>query len=124
MCSSKFEIEQGELDFTKEYISAEKAAALQQEREFVQPLISIEGYQPISDDEEEHELPPVRSTTQGIQVGQRRPRSNTSVSEFLDDEEKGLQLPEMPIGGGGTQARSGRIRKRPKMPDGFEIDKM
>lgn len=121
MCSSKFEIEQRELEFTKEYLSAGEAAAIQQERDSIQPLANIEGYKLISDDEED-ELPAVQSTNQGTQVGQRRPRSSTS--ESLDDEERGLQLPEMPTEESGVQARSGRIRKRPKLPDGFEIDKL
>lgn len=33
MCSSKFEIEQRESDFAKEYVSAGEAAAIQQERD-------------------------------------------------------------------------------------------
>lgn len=105
MCSSKFEIEQRELDFTEEYLSAREAAAIQQERDCIQPLANIEGYELISDDEEEDELPPVQSMTQGTQVGQRRHRS--SMSDSLDDEERGLQLPEMPTEKGGAQARSG-----------------
>lgn len=122
MCSSKFEIEQRELDFTKEYLSAGEAAAIQQERDSIQPLTNIEGYELISDDEEEDELSLVQSMNQGMQVGQRRPRSSTS--ESLDDEGRGLQLPEMPTEEYSVQARSGRIRKRPKLPDGFEIDKL
>lgn len=52
-------------------------------KETVQSLVNIEGYELISDDEE-NELPPVQSITQDTQVEQRRPRSSTSDS--LDDE--------------------------------------
>lgn len=90
-------------------------------KETVQSLANIEGYELISDYEED-ELPPIQSTNQGTQVGQRQPRSSTCNS--LDDEERGLQLPEMPTEETGVQARSRRIRKRPKLPDGLEFDKL
>jgi hypothetical protein len=55
------------------------------------------------------------------QAGRKRRRKKTS--EALDDADNGLPLPEMPVEET-TQTRSGRVRKKPKLPEGFEIDKL
>lgn len=122
MCSSKFELEQAELDFTKEYLSAGEGAIIDQERSPVQPVTELEWFEPISDNEEDDEedkdeLPPEYPSAQSTQAGQKRPRSSTS--ESLDDEP---QLPEMQAEESETQRRFRRKRRAPKMPDGFEID--
>jgi hypothetical protein len=41
-CASKFELEQGEIDLAKEYISTGEAAAIDQERSSVQPLMDLD----------------------------------------------------------------------------------
>jgi hypothetical protein len=141
LCSSKFDLEQSQLDIWKEYLSAGEAAMIDEARKPDPPLNDLE---PISDDEEEgnrlddledseedpedsseedeqeDERSPVQSITQSGQAQRKRPRRKTS--EAVDDEDSGLPLPEMPTEESGTQARSGRIRKKPKMPAGFEID--
>jgi hAT family C-terminal dimerisation region len=137
--SSKFELEQSELEMVKEYLSAGEAAMLDQMRK---PILSLDHLDPISDDEEEDnqeedeseneseddqeddqedELSPVQPATQRKQAQRKRPRSRTS--EALDNIDDALPLPEMPTEES-TQARSGRIRKKPKLPKGFEIDKL
>ena len=116
MCSSKFELEQAELDFTKEYLSAGEGALIDQERSSVQPVTDLEWFEPISDDEEDDEEDRDELSTQ---ARQKRPRSSTS--ESLDDEP---QLPEMQTEESETQRRFRRKRRAPKMPDGFEIDQL
>ncbi|KAA8649417.1 uncharacterized protein ATNIH1004_002088 [Aspergillus tanneri] len=126
-----------ELEMIKEYLSVGEAAMLDQTR---QPVPSLNELEPISDNEEEgceaedlseddtdesdNEAEEGLSTTQPVaqtkQVQRKRCRSNTS--EAIDDADNGLPLPDMPIEK--TQARSGRVRKRPKLPEGFEIDKL
>lgn len=48
ICATKFEVEQTEIDFTKELISVREAALLDQERGSTPPLPSLD---PISDSE-------------------------------------------------------------------------
>ncbi|KAA8643652.1 uncharacterized protein ATNIH1004_010421 [Aspergillus tanneri] len=126
-----------ELEMIKEYLSVGEAAMLDQTR---QPVPSLDKLELISDNEEEgcevedlsedntdesdNKAEEGLSTTQPVaqtkQVQRKRCRSNTS--EAIDNADNGLPLPDMPIEK--TQARSGRVRKRPKLPEGFEIDKL
>ncbi|KAB8067217.1 hypothetical protein BDV29DRAFT_186572 [Aspergillus leporis] len=53
----------------------------------------------------------------------QRKRAWSKSSEPQDDGDNGLPLPEMATKES-TQARSGRIRKKPKQPKRFEIDKL
>jgi DNA polymerase/3'-5' exonuclease PolX len=136
--SSKFDLEQSELEMIKEYLSVGEAAMLEQTRKPVPLLNEVE---PISDNEEEgcgaeetpeddtdgsdneteEELSATRPVAQTRQAGRKRRRKKTS--EALDDADNGLPLPEMPVEET-TQTRSGRVRKKPKLPEGFEIDKL
>jgi hypothetical protein len=136
--SSKFELEQSQLELIKEYLSAGEAAMLDQTRT---PILSLDNLEPISDNEDEDcqqdmsdnnpdndsedesgdKISPTQVAAQDKQARRKRPRRKTS--EAQDDEEDGLPLPEMPTEES-TQARSGRIRKKPRLPDGFEIDKL
>lgn len=140
--SSKFELEQSQLEMIKEYLSAGEAAMLDQTRT---PFLLPDNLEPISDNEEEgwqqeymadhdseggsedrskdeaDELTSMQAVTQGRQAERRQSQKRTS--EALDDADHGLPLPEIPTEEG-TQARSGRIRKKPRMPAGFEIDKL
>jgi hypothetical protein len=137
--SSKFDLEQSELEMIKEYLSVGEAAMLDQTRK---PIPSLNELEPTSDNEEEgceaeddtsedntdesdHEAEEELSATQPVartkQRGRKRRQSKTP--ETLDDADNGLPLPEMPIEEK-TQARSGRVRKKPKLPEGFEIDRL
>ncbi|CAG7999401.1 unnamed protein product [Penicillium nalgiovense] len=136
--SSKFDLEQTELEMIKGYLSVGEVAMLDQTRKSVPPLNEVE---PISDNEDEgceaestfeddtdesdneaeEELSATHSVAQTRQIQRKRRRSKTS--EALDDADNGLPLPVMPIEEK-TQARPGRVRKKPKLPEGFEIDKL
>jgi hypothetical protein len=87
----------------------------------------------ISDNEEEDQEPSIGDTQQiescdddlgsGKNNDQskqlQRKRSKKRSSECFDDDDD--DLPEMPIDEG-MQGRLGRIRKQPRLPDGFQID--
>jgi hypothetical protein len=118
MCASKFEIKQREIDYTKELISAGEAAIIDQERGSIPALPLLD---PISDDEEDELVNEPLSEQPAIhneQARYKRPRSRSPHSQ--DDEDDDQYLQEAPFGEGSTQ-RTGRIRKKPKMPEGFEI---
>ena len=137
--SSKFELEQNQLEIIKEYLSEGEAAMIDQANK---PLVKLDNLDPISDDEEEDcqqedaendsqdeksgdESEDGLSLTQvGDQSKQaRRNRLRKRRSDIPDDSDDGLPLPEMPTEER-TQARSGRIRKKPRMPEGFELEKL
>jgi hypothetical protein len=136
--SSKFDLEQSELEMIKVYLSAGEAAMLDQTRK---PVPLLDDLDPISDNEEdgcetegisedntdddqddkEGELTLTQAAIQTKQLQRKRPRSK--ATEAADDNDDDLPLPEMPTEES-RQARSGRIRKKPRLPDGFEIDKL
>ncbi|KAF9884083.1 hypothetical protein FE257_002313 [Aspergillus nanangensis] len=62
-------------------------------------------------------------TAQSKQARQKRPRSQNSEPQDDEDDDEDHGLP-LPVPEKSTQVRSGRIRKRPKLPAGFEIDKI
>jgi len=133
--SSEFDLERGELEMVKEDLSPGEAAIADQTRK---PVPTLDELEPVSDNEKEgyevvnlsddsddesdkdHALTPTQITTQGKHTQCKRPRS---ADESPEDSDNGLSLPEMPIKEC-TQGRSGRIRKKPKLPDGFEIDRL
>jgi hypothetical protein len=148
--SSKFDLEQSELEMIKEYLSNGEATLLDQIRKPAPSLNELkgisdneeEGYEvedtsedDIDDDdaeeseesedsdESEDELSEshTQATTRNKQARRKQPQKRTF--EALDDADNGLPLPEMPTEGS-TQARPGRIRKMPKMPAGFEVDRL
>lgn len=136
--ASKFELQHTELEMIKEYLSSGEAAILDQTWK---PTPSLNDIEPISDNEEEgyqtedvsddsdnnlgdnhtvEQASPILVTTQGKQPRRKRPHS---AVEPQDNSDNDLPLPEMPTEGC-TQGRWGRIRKKPKQPDGFEFDKL
>ncbi|KAJ6110883.1 hypothetical protein N7486_003118 [Penicillium sp. IBT 16267x] len=136
--ASKFELQQTELEMIKEYLSSGEAAILDQTWK---PTPSLNDIEPISDNEEEgyqaedvsddsdndlgdnhtvEQATPTLVTTQGEQPRRKRPHS---AVEPQDDGDSDLPLPEMPTEEC-TQGRLGRIRKKPKQPDGFEFNKV
>lgn len=135
--ASKFDFEQSELEMLKMYLSAGEAAMLDQTRK---PAPSLDDVDPISDNEEDgcktddmseddtdddeddkkEELTLMQAEIQRKQLQRKRPRSKTT--EAADDNDNGLPLPEVPTNEN-RQSRLGRIRKKPRLPDGFEIDK-
>jgi hypothetical protein len=120
------------------YLSAGEAAMLDQTRK---PVPLLDDLDPISDNEEdgcetegisedntdddkddkEGELTLTQAAIQRKQLQRKRPRSK--ATEAADDNDDDLPLPEMPTEES-RQARSVRIRKKPRLPDGFETDKL
>lgn len=101
------------------------------------PVPTLDELEPISDNEEEgyevdslcdhsdesdkeQVLTLTQITTQSKHMQCKRP---CDAAEPQEDSDDGLPLPEMPTKEG-TQQRSGRIQKKPKLLDGFEIDKL
>ena len=93
----------------------------------------LETLKLISDNKEDDQEPSIEDT---LQIGSydddsddgknndqskqlQRKRSKKRLSESLNDDDD--NLPEMLIDKG-MQGRSGRIRKQPRLPDGFQID--
>ena len=124
--ATKFEVEQKEMEVIKEHLSIGEAALLDEARK---PMPQLETLEPISDNEEDDQEPGIEETRQ-IESGEddsvsgRTDRSKQlqckrSRKQSFDDDDGGL--PETPIYEG-TQGRSGRIRKQPRLPDGFQID--
>jgi hypothetical protein len=122
----------------KEYLSNGEIAILDQAWK---PTPSLNDIEPISDNEEEgyrakdisddsyndlsnnravEQANPMLVTTHGKQTRRKRPHSAVEPQENSDND---LPLPEMPTEEY-TQGRSGRIRKKPKQPDGFKFDNL
>ncbi|CEJ58345.1 hypothetical protein PMG11_07004 [Penicillium brasilianum] len=127
--ATNFEVEQKEMEVIKEHLSAGEAALLDQARK---PMPQLETLEPISDNEEEDQELSIEDTQLiesydensdgGRADGSKQlqcKRSKRRLSEAFDGDDDGL--PEMPIHEG-IQGRSGRIRKQPRLPDGFQID--
>ena len=118
ICVTKFEVEQREIDFTKELISVREAAILDQERGLIPPLPSLD---PISDSKKTEdedtvvEIPPQlpQPQAQSENTRPKRPRSRSTQSQ------KNEVMPK-PADQENTQ-RASRVRKKPRMPEGFEI---
>jgi hypothetical protein len=127
--ATNFEVEQKEIEVIKEHLSPGEAALLDQARK---PMPQLETLEPISDNEEEDQEPGIEDTqrlescdddsedgkTDDRSKQRQRKRSKKRLSEAFDDDDG---LPGMPMDEG-TQGRSGRIRKQPRLPDGFQID--
>lgn len=136
--ASKFELQQTELEMIKEYLSSGEVAILDQTWK---PTPSLNDIEPISDNEEEgyqgedisdysdndlgdnhtvEQATPISVINQGKQPRHKRPHS---AIEPQDDSDDDIPLPEI-LTEECMQVRSGRIRKKPKQPDGFEFDKL
>jgi hypothetical protein len=120
---SKFELKQTEIEIIKEYLSPGEAAMLDQSR---LSTPSLEFLEPISDDEEEG----IEGYQEELQEDEPdHDRDELVISHSLkrrvdvSDLDDGLLQEETSLDG--TQARtgSGRIRKKPRLLDGFEIGK-
>lgn len=131
LCSTKFEREHSELDLIREQLSIGEAALSDQAGK---PIPALAELDPISGDEKQeqetdnisdgsdNELPKqILSTTQSATLHKQtisasqptvQRKRRVSVTEPLDEPEEY------------TLRRSARIRKRSKMPDGFEMDRI
>lgn len=125
MCTSKFEIKQEELDLIKEYLSAGEITGIEEEKALSQPQEDLE---PISDNEEDDILYNSQPAAPSERALGKRCRSISSeprdeIDHELDDDDGDHPLPNIPEEKSSMQARSRRVRKQPKMPAGFEIDR-
>ena len=117
--SSKFELKQAQIEMIKEYLSSGEATILDQSR--LSPL-SLKFIEPISDNKEEgcqEELQEEDSDNDidklAISHSSKRPVDSLDLDDSALLEETAFD---------GTQTRTGRIRKKPRLPDGFEIGKL
>jgi hypothetical protein len=121
--SSKFKLKQTEIEMIKEYLSPGEAAMLDQSR---QSTPSLEFLEPISDDEEEG--------IEGYQEELQEEESDNGRDELvishslkrpvdISDLDDGVLQGETAFDSTQARTSSGRIRKKPRLPDGFEIGK-
>lgn len=115
MCTSRFEIHEEERIMLSEYLSTQEIQAAKEER--TQQQITVD---PISDDEEDEGLSTEpHETLQGPSakaLGKRRLRDIAEDAESdQEDDSEVTSLPEI-------QYRvSGRVRKRSRLLDGYEM---
>ncbi|KAJ5456131.1 uncharacterized protein N7458_003714 [Penicillium daleae] len=114
VCTSKFDIEDDQRMLINEYLSHQEKQAAKEEKD-----IKENNFDPISDDEEDPasilSQPPVQLLSEKA-LGKRR-RSDTSEP---DEDENNDDDAEVPLPD--TQHRvSGRVRKRSKRLDGYEL---
>lgn len=116
--SSKFDLKQAEIEMIKEYLSSGEAAMLDQSR--LSPP-SLEFMEPISDNEEEGCQEELQEEDSDNDVDELAiSHSSKRPMDSLDPDDSAL-LEETAFDG--TQTRTGRIRKKPRLPDGFEMGK-
>lgn len=123
MCTSKFELEQEQLDLIKEYLPASEVAAIQEERAPLQPQADLE---PVSDNEEDG-IGDVQTQIQ--EQTKKRQCSGTGEDESRDKQhiqqphgqgnEMEPPLPQNEIIARGTK----RARKAPRGFEDYEIIK-
>ena len=103
-CTTRFEMEDEQLAFVR-------SLSIHEEGETDEPSNKIEGFEPISDTEDEVDEEVSRLSS--IQAGKRR---KSVLSDERDDDL--FPLPMMPE----SQIRaSGRVKKRPRGLEGYEI---
>jgi hypothetical protein len=120
MYTSKFEMQESQRTLLKEYLSNEEIEASSEEKASTQVDLD-----PISDNEEENIAQSTPDRLSERSLGKRRRRTTSEPdeepAEQLEGHENGdtdddaYPLPE-------TQLRiSGRARKKPRLPEGFEV---
>ncbi|KAG0156602.1 hypothetical protein PDIDSM_3783 [Penicillium digitatum] len=126
--ATNFDLRQEELEIIKEHLSQSEAALLDQTR---RSLPQLEVLEPISDNEEEDQETGLEAT-QHTESGDndsdddraercRRAKGKQPQKRPCEAVEEDDELPEMLVDGS-IPSRSGRIRKQPRLPDGFQLD--
>jgi hypothetical protein len=108
-CTTRFEMEDEQLAFIR-------AQPIHKEGESDEPSKETQGFEPISDTEEDEvddEIDEDVSRLSSIQAGKRRKSVLSDIDE-TDDDLVSL-MPESQI------RASGRVRKRPRVLDDYEI---
>ncbi|KAI2734874.1 hypothetical protein DTO013E5_9593 [Penicillium roqueforti] len=125
--ATNFDLRHEELGIIKEYLSQGEAALLDQTR---RSLPQLEVLEPISDNEEEDQETGLEAT-QHTESGdndsdddsaerRRRVKGKQPQKRPYDAVEEDDELPEIPVDRS-IPGRSGRIRKQPRLPDGFQL---
>ena len=120
ICTSRFEIEEGRRALINEYLSHEEIQANQEEKD-----TNTYHIEPISDDNEgdndevnKDDVHVVLNTIQPLVDKAQSKRRQRALSELEDREHEEEGEPNLP----NTQNRhSGRVRKRSRLLDGYEI---
>lgn len=127
MCTSRFEIAEDRRVLINEYLSHEEIQAAQEEKD-----TRANDLEPISDDDEDEDgdededavsnnavsddIQPTVQPPSGRALGKRRKSTASEPEEKeQDNEDSDLPLPEI------QHRVSGRVRKRSKLLDGYEI---
>jgi uncharacterized Zn finger protein (UPF0148 family) len=120
MCTSRFEIEEGRRALINEYLSHEEIQASQEEKNTDTYLL-----EPISDDDEgdnkvdEDNVSAVLNTVQPMADRAQSKRRQRALSELEEGQHEEEGEPNLP----NTQSRhSGRVRKRSRLLDGYEVE--
>jgi hAT family dimerisation domain. len=119
MCTSRFEAENERLALAKEFLSSNEIEAGVEEHD----AQDDENLEPISDDEEDEVSSVIVPSQQAMKAASKialgkRPSGITSEPEN-EGENSGDEV-DLPLVD--TQLRaSGRVRKRPKLLDGYEV---
>jgi hypothetical protein len=134
MCTTRFEIEEEQLAFIKDLATQQELEAAAEEKAAQAPQDTLD---PISDNEEDESL--ATSVGPSIQIiserslGKRRRSIISNASDPKDDqidadadtdgdEDDAILLPPLLGGESSTQQRvSGRVRKRSRLLDGYEV---
>lgn len=120
MCTSRFEIEDSRRALINEYLSHEEIQASQEEKNTdTYPLEPIsdndEGHDEGHDEVNEDDVSVVRNAVNRAQ-SKRRQRASSEPDKGQHEEEGEPILPN-------TQSRhSGRVRKRSRLLDGYEVE--
>jgi hypothetical protein len=106
-CTTRFEMEEEQIAFIK-------SLSIHEEGETDQPSEQIEDIEPISDSEEDEEV----SRLSSVQAGKRR---KSVLSEYSDIDISDDDLAPLPIIPESQIRASGRVKKRPRGLEGYEI---
>lgn len=117
--SSKFELKQTEIEITKEYLLSGEVAILDQSR--LSPL-SLEFIEPISDNEEKEYQEELQEEDSDNNIDEPAISHSSKRSVNSLDLDDSVLLEETAFDS--IQTRTERIRKKPQLPDGFEIGKL
>lgn len=138
MCTTRFDIEEKQLAFVRDFLTKEEKAIAEEERDAQDPdndLVDL-----ISDDELEPEdtpglIVPVilprssqkrrRDDDLGTEVeeGDEDSDHDAAAAPFTDSEDDDLPIDIVLLGESGTQRASKRVRTRSRLLDGYEVPK-
>lgn len=120
MCASRFEVEEQQLAFTKEFFSTNEIEAGIEEKEREEEL------DPISDNEEDDPITmviaqPLIESRSPVISGRGQKRNNSGSQDEAQESsnsesEEDLPLPDI------QQRISGRVRKRSRLLEGYEVN--